>query len=87
MDLKEITQTIHEWKNENRERHVLFMGIDVSRGEKAAVVAGDTTDIMAMIIIAMTQDPSIREIIEKAVKVANSESFKNYCEQINPNLN
>lgn len=87
MDLKEITQTIHEWKKENRERHVLFMGIDVSRGDKAVAVAGDTTDIMAMIIIAMTQDPSIREIIEKAIMVANSESFKNYWEQQNPNLN
>ena len=87
MDLKEITLTIHKWKKENSERHVLFMGIDLSGGDKAAVVAGDATDIMAMTIQTMMEDPSVREIIEKAVKVANSESFKNYCEQKNPNLN
>ena len=87
MDLKEISLTINEWKKENSERHVLFMGIDLSRGDKAVVVAGDATDIMAMIISNMMKDPSIREIIEKAVKVANSESFKNYCEQKKPNLN
>lgn len=87
MDLKDITRTIHEWKKENSERHVLFMGIDLSRGDKAIVAAGGTTDIMAMTIQAMIQDPSIREIIEKAVKVANNKSFKNYCEQKNPNIN
>lgn len=87
MDLKEITLTIHKWKKENSERHVLFMGIDLSGGNKAAVVAGDATYIMAMTIQTMMEDPSVREIIEKAVKVANSESFKNYCEQKNPNLN
>ena len=87
MDLKEITSTIHEWKKEKSERHVLFLGIDLSRGDKAAVVAGDTTDIIAMIISAMMKDPSIREISEKAVKVANSKGFKNYCEQKKPNLN
>ena len=77
MDMKEITLTIHEWKKENSERHVLFMGIDLSGGDKAAVVAGDATDIMAMTIQTMIQDPAIREIIEKAVKVANSKVFKN----------
>ena len=86
MSIKELATSTAMWQKGASGRHAILLSIDLEAGDKAVVVTGESTNMIAMLIGAMQDEPALKTIISHALQVVDSEGFKNYMSN-NANMN
>lgn len=86
MNIKELATSTSMWQKGAAGRHAILISIDLEAGDKAVVVTGEATNMIAMLIAAMQDEPAPKTILSHALQVVESEGFQNYMKN-NANLN